>query len=365
MSLRFLIFIAFAGIASAQVPTVKPSGATGLPGVDFSRIVGVRELADGRVLVTDAIEKQLYVVDFARRTSEKRGRQGAGPGEYRSPGQLWALSADSTVLIDNLGGRWLVMARDSFVAVISGNDPALAGGRQPIGVDGQGHLLTSRSARNLNGAVGNLLFTNDSSWVLRVERRTGRVDTVGKFQVRPARIQITGTSDAPTSVSIQMNPISTGEQAVYFADGAIAIARLDPYRVDWIFSGRTTAGKPLPFEAIPVSREEQVAAIARLPRNDGETPRAPEEIRDWPAVIPPFTSNGVYAAPDGTVWIRRIPSTRHSLNDYDVVDRAGRLARRIELPSNEAVAGFGKATFYTVLTDDDGLQHLRRYPMPR
>ena len=356
---------AFAGIASAQVQTVKPSGATELPGVDFSRIVSVRELSDGRVLVNDALEKQVYVVDFAKRKSEKRGRQGAGPGEYRTPGALWPFPADSTLLVDISGGRWLVMVRDSFVAVISGNDPALAGGRQPVGVDGHGHLLTSRSARNLNGAVGNLQFTNDSSWLLRIERETGHIDTVGKFQVRPARIQITGTSEAPTSVSMVMNPITTGEQAVSFSDGALAIARLDPYRVDWIVNGRTTPGKPLPFEAIAVSREEQVAAIARLPRNDGEKPRAPEEIRDWPAVIPPFTSNGVYAAPDGTVWIRRMPSTRHPLNDYDVVDRAGRLARRIELPSSEAVVGFGKATFYTVLTDDDGLQHLRRYPMPR
>jgi len=356
---------AFAGIASAQVPTVKPSGATELPGVDFSRIVSVRELSDGRVLVTDALEKQLYVVDFAKRTSEKRGRQGAGPGEYRTPGALWPLPADSTLLVDISGGRWLVMARDSFVAVISGNDPALAGGRVPIGVDGQGHLLTSRSARNLNGAVGNLQFTNDSSWLLRIERRTGHIDTVGKFQVRPARIQITGTSEAPTSVSIVMNPITTGELPAMFADGAIAIARLDPYRVDWIIAGKTIAGRPLPFDAIPVDRDEKVAALARVSRGDSDTPRNPDDVQDWPEVIPPFPTGAVQPAANGTLIFRRMPSTKAPGNDYDVVDRTGRLVKRLHLPTNELVVAVGRTFLYVVATDEDDLQHLRRYALPK
>ena len=51
----------------------------------FSRVRGVQELPDGRVLVADQDEKALYRIDFLSQERITLGRQGGGPGEYESP----------------------------------------------------------------------------------------------------------------------------------------------------------------------------------------------------------------------------------------------------------------------------------------
>src|SRR5688500_12239189 len=76
---------------------------------EFTRIVAVRELADGRVLVSDAGERKLFLTDFTSGAASVIGQEGQGPEEYRSVGQLFALAGDSTLLVDQLGARWLLL----------------------------------------------------------------------------------------------------------------------------------------------------------------------------------------------------------------------------------------------------------------
>ena len=105
-----------------------------------------------------------------------------------------------------------------------------------------------------------------------------------------------------------------------------------------------------------MTRDEKVAALAR-----SDPPRQPEDVQDWPETVPPFLTGFVMAGPDGRVWIRRTPTRNATGTDYDLVDRNGRLARRLRLAANEAIVGFGRAHAYVVATDDDGLQRLRRH----
>ena len=351
--------------ALAQAAVSLPPGQV-LEGIEFSRIASVRELADGRVLVTDALEKQLSVVDFQKGTSTALGRIGDGPGEYRTPGALFALPGDTTWMVDAMAGRWLVLKGATFAGVITGNDaPMKNTARNPIGVDATGHALITQAARDLDGVRGTVKTgAADSTWVVRADRRTGAADSLTKMRARPSRIAIAGGKDI-SSVSIQMNPLAAGEQAAMFADGAVAVARLDPYRVDWYSpKGVRTAGSPLPFQGVAVDGVEKAAVMKRMAR-DGKAPAEPETIPDWPQVLPPFPNPSLKAAPDGRLWILRMRSTKAPGTDYDIVDRTGRLAARLHLPPNEIVAGFGPSRVYIVTTDDDGIQHLRRHPLPR
>jgi hypothetical protein len=337
-----------------------------LEGVEFSRIGSVRELADGRVLVTDGLEKQLSVVDFQKSTSLPLGRIGDGPGECRTPGMLFALPGDTTWMVDLMAGRWLVLKGTAFAGVITANDPPIRNSaRNPVGLDHAGHALITQAARDLNGIRGTVKTgAADSTWVVRVDRRTGAADSLTKMRARPSRIAIAGGKDI-SSVSIQMNPLAAGEQAVIFSDGMVAVARLDPYRVDWYSSkGVRIAGLPLPFQAVAVDGTEKSAVMKRMAR-DGEAPADPGTIPDWPPVLPPFPNPSLKAAPDGRLWILRMRSTKAPGTDYDIVDRTGKLAARLHLAPNEIVAGFGSSRVYVVTTDDDGIQHLRRHPLPR
>src|SRR5437868_10232418 len=62
---------------------------------DFGRIASVRELPDGRVIVTDGIENRVLVADFRSQLVEQVGRQGGGPGEFRNAGLAMGLAGDT------------------------------------------------------------------------------------------------------------------------------------------------------------------------------------------------------------------------------------------------------------------------------
>jgi hypothetical protein len=133
-----------------------------------------------------------------------------------------------------------------------------------------------------------------------------------------------------------------GEQAAVFDDGWIAIARLRPYRVDWIDpAGRMRFGKPLPH-----------------PADDSTPPFTSlfETLND----LTPALKHG----PAGELVIRRYPSPSEPVQRYDVVDRTGELVAQIILPPRETLLGVGKAHLYTAKTGDDGKQRLRRYAWP-
>src|SRR5262245_30534136 len=66
----------------------------------FIRISGIRELRDGRTVVVDPGDKLVAIVDFARGSLTKIGREGAGPGEFRSPGKVLASRGDTTIIGD-------------------------------------------------------------------------------------------------------------------------------------------------------------------------------------------------------------------------------------------------------------------------
>lgn len=72
---------------------------------DFSQIRGVRELRDGRVLVSDRLDKGVVVVDFTTNAMRTIGRTGRGPAEYRLPTSLRQTPGDSTLLNDEGNSR--------------------------------------------------------------------------------------------------------------------------------------------------------------------------------------------------------------------------------------------------------------------
>ena len=114
-----------------------------LRGRDFSRVLSVVELEDGRVLVTDQIENSIYVVDLQSGEVRTEGSTGEGPGEYGRVGHLYPLGGDSTLFVGE-PPRPLLLAGDR---IVQGLDPVyprpgLGGtGEPPWGVDGSGRVL--------------------------------------------------------------------------------------------------------------------------------------------------------------------------------------------------------------------------------
>ncbi|HEX6316466.1 MAG TPA: hypothetical protein VFZ73_16460, partial [Gemmatimonadaceae bacterium] len=92
-----------AAIAFQQAPraiTLRLADAT--LGEPFASIYSIRELADGRVLISDySSDNRVVVADLTTGRVRPVGNVGAGPREYRAAGKLLALPGDSTLLIDS------------------------------------------------------------------------------------------------------------------------------------------------------------------------------------------------------------------------------------------------------------------------
>ena len=348
--------------SSAPAPS-HVAAANAMLATEFTSVSAVRELADGRLLIVDAGERKLHLADL--RTGEARviGREGAGAREYASPRLLLPLPADTSLLPDPRNGRWLLLVRDSIVGLLGPDAPAVRMlGGTPMGADGLGRVLGSRP--RIVAGVPRL----DSLLLIRAYRTSARVDTLGTLLARSVTFAAQGRIDPTKPVPITINPLSVGEQAAMHPDGWIAIARLAPYRVEWIApSGQRVRGAPLRFDVIPVDDREKLALLARESRQTGRPVRNAAELGDWPATMPPFLSNAMLPAPDGTVWVLRTPTRANPETRYDVVDRRGALVRQVVLREAERVVGFGRSSLYTVAADDDGIERLRRHPplLPR
>jgi hypothetical protein len=355
--LAALVLIA-AGQSPAPRPVALPAPEATLA-AEFTLVTSVRELPDGRVLVLDRTDKKLGVVDWKTSALTPIGRNGSGPGEYAQPTTLLALGGDSTLMPDPRNGRWLLLSGASIVATIGADAPALKnGGRQPNGADARGHVIATGA---ISRGAATPVPRRDSILLLRLQRTTGKADTMAVMRARPATINIQGPADRPTSVQVLQNPLGAGELAALFPDGWIAVARIEPYRVDWIApDGKQIRGQPLPFERVRLDLREQRAYLAREAARTGTTPRDPSSLPDWPESMPAFQPGALLTAPDGRLWIRRTGTAADPSPPYDVIDRRGALVARVMAGADVTVVGFGRAAIYTMATDDNGVQRLQR-----
>jgi hypothetical protein len=376
---------------SAQSPAPRKLGApTASLDQEFTTIDGVRELKDGRLILLDARDFAIHVVDLKAKSTRKIGRRGDGPGEFQLPRSVLPSRGDTTLLLD--------MARFNKVAVIT-----------PAGEIG-GFISTVDSAVSLRGFIvgasdlAGRLYENsyggDSNSIVRWDRGSGRRDTLGHLSmkvvsplVEPAQAR---TGGAPGSAAGGGRSAGGGERAgaragsppPFFSvtewavspDGRVAIVTPQPYRVTLVnSSGTRVQGAPIPVAVISVGdaekeqfhkdRQKPVAQIAFA--NGVQTtsyvkPRytPPDE---WPTVMPAFVKeNGVNAATfasDGMLWVKR--ATKAGAPPlFDVFDPSAKLSYQLELPAGRKLIGFGNGVVYLARVDDDDLHYLERYALP-
>jgi hypothetical protein len=247
-------------------------------------------------------------------------------------------------------------------------------------VDNRGRFyMLGSGIRMVNGEP----HTADSLPILRVDRGTQRTDTLGYVQQPKANIQTSGSSERMQVRMGVANPFASRDEWVVTPDGRVGILRAADYRLDWVAPTRAV-GVANAFTRIKVSeahkaqwREAQKGATAlMITSNNGRTTtqagapgvggiRIPEPT-DWPELMPPFLGTGqsILAAPDGQVWVARTREAKDEIPTYDVLDAAGKVAKRVALPVKTRVVGFGNGVVYTVRTDEDDLQYVQRFRIP-
>ena len=340
---------------------------------EFTEIASIRELPDGRILIADSKERRVVVGDFVTDSVADIGRSGQGPEEYTAVSPLFSLGGDSSLMASAYARRWLIFRGATIVRTVSYNAPAIrATAGTVLGADSRGFILSRapftrgavRGAANSTALIG-----RDSSVLIRVAVTSGAVDTVATVWSGSRRVEARFGSDpsGPESITITRPILRVDDEVRMFPDGWVAIARVQPYRVDWQTpDGRWTRGAPLPFREVPIDDREKATYRKWQDALGRRVP--PESIVGWASVVPPFLppfpSSPLIAAPEGRLLIARPPTAEQFENRYDLVDRAGKLVGVVVLPVNERIVAVGRLGAYVVVTSEFGLETVRRHPWP-
>lgn len=363
-----------AAAISQEVTSLEdPAAAYAEP---FSLIGGIRELEDGRVLVSDALEEKLYVLDPELQGAETISRKGQGPDEYRQPDALFAWPGDSTLMVDLGNGRMTVIGSDyefgRTVPVVQQE----AMGLQiiiPEGVDGAGYLYYEpRGDGMIRDSADIVRWRSDSE----VE-----AEPVVRVKLRDVTERTSGGANEMRQ-EVRPVPLSPEDGWSVGPDGSVAVVRAGDYHVDWVRpDGSVVSGSPVAFDPVSVKTADKEAWAedlaangmmmmvsnengrmnARMRRGGGRTPGV--DGFEWPEVKPPFAPESVRVDPAGYVWVERhVPAGESPV--LDVFDGEGARVASVAIPVRSSLRAFGDGTLYVTRRDELGFQWLERYERP-
>ncbi len=195
-----LLPFAFALIPAIAAGQTVPTRTIARPDAEFTepftRVSGVRELRDGRIIVADQRDQTLQRIDLGTGTATPVGRRGSGPSEYAMPVDAFAMPGDSTLVFDPNNQRYLVVgpvAKPAGTFALGDAAGLRAVGRRVKGVDVQGRLYyQGSSVPALNGNDGLPREALDSVPIVRWDRKSGRHDTLA--MIKGPEMQLGGSS---------------------------------------------------------------------------------------------------------------------------------------------------------------------------
>ncbi len=338
---------------------------------EFSRLGGIAELPDGRVVIVDNLDGLVFVGAAGGGAITQLGQAGDGPDEYRGP---WSA-------IRWLGDTVLVYAASRLVRVtpsgiIAGSLPfvarTLGGVAPPRGVDREGRLYWDRPVIRDPRSGG--LKRQQRYEIVRIRPGRGQAEVVA-----------TASDHAPELHDHRFHPFAQRDAWVVDPEGTVRIVRARTYAVDAVQGGKVvSAGAPLSFQAVRIDAADREAyrhaRAANAPRisfggpssgGGGVTPARLAQMREaypdeiFPAHKPPFIDGGVHRSPAGQLWVVRSPGMGASHpRRIDVLDAAGRRIRELDVPAGRSLLGLDRRGIYLVREDADGLQYLERYAWP-
>lgn len=354
-------------IASTPLPP-----ATGSLDEGFTYITSVRELEDGRIILTDPRDQRMLVADLATDSIAPVARRGAGPGEWINAVALHPLGGDSSLQMDPISRRWLYLDGTKIVGMVPTDADVLdLTDGVARGADQFGYIYTARGSVPESGGDNR---RRDSLAFVRIHLSSASMDTVAMLRDAPGRVVTAAAADGTMKpVGLSRPAMAVGEEALVFPDGWLAVLRLEPYRVDWYDrNGLVVHGRPLPHRRRPFDAAAREAYLERNRSAIDALSAAPQPMRgvlmtrftEFPEYFPPIRPRESVAGADGRAYIRRADLKEPEGTYYDIVDRTGALVARLVLGTRERIVAVSDRFVYVIWKDDDDLEHLRRHAMP-
>jgi hypothetical protein len=336
-------------------------------------------LAGSRVLLLDStLAHAVIIADSGMLT----------PGRVVPPVVAIPYIGDSTLLGDpNAGVLLLLDPKGTKVRTVApprgGTDASIITGNRLSSaiVDEHGRLLyrsvfpLDRPRISATEPWSPPIFA-DSFPLLRVDFHTRTAETLAVVHMPTgSRSMQTHYPDGrPFTIRNIIQPLPTTDDWAVLSDGTVAVVRGADYHVDWIRpDGRRESTSPMPFAWRRITDDDKVAIVDSLNRLIGPADSAAKAAHlipsatksevvpanELPDHFPPIRQGSAMADRDANLWV--LPATSsHGAGGlvYDVIQRDGRIAERVQLPPNCALAGFASGSIL-FLTCRDSLGGFR------
>jgi len=383
----------------------------------------VNDIPGRRVLMFDPqLAKFTVLADSTSATANAYGGRNGALVAYRGDSSIFIdPTSVSMLIIDPAGKVARVMAiprAEDAGAIGSGlSSTAFDARGRLVYRAGARMQFTGGGARRIEGAVGGGGFVPpqipDSALILSVDLASRKVDTIGF--IRTPKVKLESKQDDRGIISMQstVNPLPVVDDWAMLPDGSIAFVRGRDYHVDWVNAdGSKSSSTKIPFDwqrmtdedkiafidSLKVARE-RLAASAPVPvagaaqgapggggggapqvqifmgpggpgggPPGGARPGAPGPAQmnfvpanELPDYKPPFLSNSTRADTEGNLWIRTIPTSAVVGGPvYDVINRKGEIADRVQIPVGRTIIGFGPGGAVYLLNRDGTTATLER-----
>jgi hypothetical protein len=368
----------------AQVPVVTVKPLVEHPEA-LTEPTGLRELRDGRVLISDMREKLVLLLSFEAETATPAAREGAGPLEFRLPGQLFMLG-DSVAMPDAMLRRFLVFAPDGkpvrTFPMTGGSNDMMAFVRigRILGTDSRGRFYSE--SRGMTIVPGKMPTMSDTAALVRWTTLGEKGDTLATRFEHTEMPAMSGDPSKGIRMAIKMDALTPRDLWDVFPDGRVSLLRVADYQAESIDpTGKRTVGPRVNYTPVPLTAGDR-AKLVKLARENyerglkvgmsmassmtqGKMPKIDFDIQEpaeWPKQRPPFF--GSAAAPNGTLWVSRTMPGLSDIQEYDVLDAGGKLVKRVRFPEKVTLLGFGKGVMYALRKDEDDLRYLQKYKLP-
>jgi hypothetical protein len=330
-------------LSPARAMIGAPDGSEAL-----HRVFGAVLLSDGRVAIGNSGTSEVRFFDPEGRHAFSSGREGAGPGEFRSINWIRSLPGDSLLVWDMRGGRFTVLGPDGrFGRTFR---PAVLGGVHPVGLLPDGSIVvvsaTGVDPRTQTGRVRDVLA------VFTIDRSGARVDSVGAYPGTEWLLYDHAASYRAVQVPLGRKGHVTvvGEHVAYASSESAEVQLFDR-------SGTLVSAFTLALPARPVQARERDALLEAEIADRAERAVVARHLGASGEVPAPLVTD-LRSGADGNLWFRTHPPVGSDTVRWVVASRTGEILGSVPLPAHALPLDIHDGLLVLRETDADGVQRV-------
>lgn len=350
----------------STTPAMRLGGLDAAPEYEFYNVTGGLVLPGGGIVIANDGSSELRFYDATGRYLHSVGRNGSGPGEFRSLYALVHFGADSLAVWDSGNARWSVHDLEG----------SFAGTFRPTGPDGKPHfpgadpvVFADRSVL----AFAGMNMMEEPSGIFEQDARVRHFGPDGRFlnevvEVTLSRMRI---QRGEIRSAMMMVPFSARTQ-FSGAGNTFWVGRQEEHAVElYDPSGRLLrivrdgSHRPIQITEQHVERERAArrdtmrAMLERMPMMGQAWLQAQEKnlaALEFPERFPAYAE--IMTDAEGNLWVQQFPLPGEPPPPWSVFDAEGRLLGSVAMPRGVKPLEITGEYVLGLTVDDLGLEYV-------